>query len=244
MYNKNLTIIITASYIPSHPSIKLIQEVIDSLKLLSLPDDIKIILAHDFSNHPDYIQYLKNITEFVKDKKNFQVVQRTTHGHLVGNVRNALKHVDSEYILLVQHDLKFNKRPIDIMKVVEDMKENPCLKHIRFNKRCNRPTNCDSHFGLFGKEIKAKNFTYTRTNAWSDNNHICPTKYYTDIVMTECRDGKAMEHFLLMKSKNEKIHEKYGTYLFGPVEDRSYINHLDGRRELKHKESVRIDKKK
>jgi len=47
-----------------------------------------------------------------------------------------------------------------------------------------------------------------------------------------------------MKSKNEKIHEKYGTYLFGPVEDRSYINHLDGRRELKHKESVRIDKKK
>ena len=234
MHNKNLSIIITASYIPSHPSIKLIQEVIESLELLNLPNDVLVILAHDFSDESNYIEYLKKLDEYIKGKNNlkFKIVVRKSHGHLVGNVRNALKHVDTEFVLVIQHDLKFNKRPIDIMKVVEDMRINKELKHIRFNKRCNRPTNADSHFGLFGKEIQSQNFTYTRTNAWSDNNHICPVDYYREIVMKECNDGKPMEYFLLLKSKNEKIHKKYGTYLFGPVEDRSYIKHLDGKHSL------------
>ncbi len=211
MYNKDLSVIITASYIPSHPDIKLIKEVIESLVLLNLPKDTLIVLAHDHSKNPDFNQYLKNLKNFVRHDPNFKIVVRRTHGHLVGNIRNALQYIESEFVLVIQHDLKFNKRPIDIMKIVADMKKHPELKHIRFNKRCNRPTNCDSHFGLFGKEIKCQNFTYTRTNAWSDNNHICPTKYYRDIVMKECNDGKPMEYFLLLKSIDEETHKIYGT---------------------------------
>lgn len=235
MFNKDLSIIITASYIKSHPEIRIIKETIESLQLLSLPKDTLVILAHDFSDNPNYILYLKNLRDYIKDQPNLTISLRETHGHLTGNVRRALKLVKSEFVLVMQHDLKFHKRPIPIMNVIEDMRENPCLKHIRFNKRCNRPTNCDSHFGLFGKEIKAKNFTYTRTPAWSDNNHICPTKYYNEVVMKICKNGKPMEQFLLTKSKNEKIHEKFGTYLFGPIEDRAYIRDLDGRREFVHK---------
>jgi len=230
MYNKDISIIITASYIPSHPNIKIIQETIESLHLLNLPKNTLIILAHDFSKHPDFIEYLNNLEEYVKDKKYLKIVVREDHGHLTGNVRNALQYVHSEFVLVMQHDLKFNKRPIDIPKVIEDMKEHPELKHVRFNKRCNRKTNCDSHYGLFGKEIKCNNFTYTRTNAWSDNNNICPTKYYNEFVMKKCKDGQPMEEFLLLKCKNEKAHLQFGTYLFGPVEERSFIKHLDGKK--------------
>ena len=229
MFNKDLSIIITASFIPSHPNIKIIKEVIESLSLINHPTNTKIILAHDYSNHPDYLKYLDNIEEYIKDNKYFKLVVRSNHGHLVGNIRNALQHVDSEFVLIIQHDLKFNKRPIEIMNIIKDMIENPELKHIRFNKRCNRKTNCDSFYNLFGLEIKGRYYTYTRTNAWSDNNHICPTSYYKNIIMKECSDGKPMEQFLLLKSKNEKAHSKYGTYLFGPVEDRAYIKHLDGK---------------
>ncbi len=229
LFNKDLAIIITASYIPSHPDIRIIREVIESLELINYPPDTLIILAHDWDSNPDYYEYFKNLTEFIKDKRNFKIVFRKKHGHLTGNIRNALEHVKSEFVLVLQHDLKFNKRKFDIMKIIQDMKLHPELKHIRFNKRSNRATNCDSYYNLFGKEIKCNNYTYTRTNAWSDNNHICPTNYYRDFVMKVCKDGRPMEKYLLLKTKNEKDHLITGTYLFGPVEDKSYIKHLDGR---------------
>ena len=46
-------IIVTASYIPSHPSIKLIKKAIYSLHYLNYkgPKKVNVILAHDYSNN-------------------------------------------------------------------------------------------------------------------------------------------------------------------------------------------------
>ena len=54
--DNELTVILTASYIPSHPKILLIREVIESLKLIEYKnstvfDKCKIILAHDHNNN-------------------------------------------------------------------------------------------------------------------------------------------------------------------------------------------------
>ena len=47
-------------------------------------------------------------------------------------------------------------------------------------------------FKIYGKQIKVINYTYTRTNVWSDNNHLCKTNYYKKIIK-KCRDGCFME---------------------------------------------------
>ena len=111
------------------------------------------------------------------------------------------------------------------------MDENDNIKYVRFNKRKNIKAGFDALNHLFGLQVKQENYTYTRTPAWSDNNHLCLTRYYTDIVMKECPDGcAAMEQSLHGKNKNEEIHNKYGTYLFGKLNHPQVINHTDGRK--------------
>ena len=46
-YNTLLTVIITSSYVKSHPETTLLDKVINSLNLINLPKNTKIILAHD-----------------------------------------------------------------------------------------------------------------------------------------------------------------------------------------------------
>ena len=107
--------------------------------------------------------------------------------------------------------------------------KNDNIKHVRFNRRKNIKAGFDSINNLFGLQVKQKNYTYTRTPGWSDQNHLCLTSYYTNIVMNECSDGKFMEVQLHGKNKNEEIHKKYGTYLFGELNNPQVIKHTNGR---------------
>lgn len=135
-----LTVIITASTIPSNPSIKIIKETIESLKHLGT-QDFSVILAHDCPPIPNerYNQYLINLRDYVEklaDANRYKIVVRETHGCLTGNIRYAISKVDpsTKYILIVQHDLPFI-RSLKIDQVISDMQINPILKCIRFNKR-------------------------------------------------------------------------------------------------------------
>lgn len=226
-----LTIIITTNFIPSHPKIKLIQETIESLQLINMPHDTEIILAHDYDNHINYIKYFEKLNEYIKSYSNIKIIKRKDHGHLTGNIRNALQYVNSKYILVIQHDLPFIKM-FDIQKVIHDMEENDNIKYVRFNKRKNIKEGFDALNNLFGLQVKQENYTYTRTPAWSDNNHLCLTGYYIDIVMKECQDGCPMEKILHGKNKNEEMHNKYGTYLFGELNHPQVIKHTDGRKTI------------
>lgn len=224
----SLSIIITASYIKSHPSIVFIKSVIESLKYINI-DNVPIILAHDYNNKEEYIEYLNNLEDYVRDKSNITIIKRDTHGCLTGNIRNAFNYVSTKYVLILQHDLPFI-RELDIYRVIEDMKANPLLKHVRFNKRANIKVMFDAQNDLFGEQQKGINYSYTRTPCWSDQNHICETEYYRDIVLKECTDGTFMEHILIKKSKTEEIHKKYGTYIFGALNEPAYIIHTDARK--------------
>ena len=225
------SVIITASFIKSHPSIDFIKCVIESLKFIHMDKDTQIILAHDYSDDIRFTQYLENLEKYVSQFENIQIVVRNSHGHLTGNVRNAFRFINTEYVLIIQHDLPF-VRDFEINKVIEDMKNNPELKHIRFNKRANVKLASDALNDLFGKQVESKNYIYTRTPSWSDQNHLCRSEYYRDIILKECNDGRFMESYLISKSKTEEIHNKYGTYIFGGLNEPRYIKHIDGRNNL------------
>lgn len=222
------TVIITASFIPSHPSTKIIKETIDSLKYISKNQNFSIILSHDFSENPQYIEYLNNLKIYYKDNERISIYVRETHGHLVGNIRNVINYVTTRYILVVQHDLPFIKE-FDIEKIIIDMDEQPAVKCLRFNKRHNLKRGIDKISYIFGHQTVCKNYTYTRTPGWSDNNHLCSTDYYKNVVLVECRDGTAMEHTLAKRSKTKPGHRKYGPYIFGPNGHEPMIKHIDGR---------------
>ena len=226
----SFSVIVTCSYIKSHPSIKLVKRVIESLNKTGIKKNTPIILSHDYSDNPNYELYLKNLNDYIENKPNIKIVRRETHGHLVGNIRNAFNYIYTEYVLIVQHDFEFIRK-FYIKKIIEDMQNNVKVKHIRFNKRITKsePRNMDRKRGkgyvTFGDQLKCKNYTYTQTPGWSDNNHLVASSYYREIILPKCKDGKPMErHF-----KCEKDHSKYGTYIFGKINDYPYILHLDGR---------------
>jgi hypothetical protein len=176
------------------------------------------------------MKYLENLKEYILDKTNIQIVVLNSHGHLTGSVRNAFNFITTEYVLIIQHDFPFI-RDFEIEKVIQDMKINLELKYVRFNKRANTKVGWDALNDLFGKQIISQNYTYTRTPNWSDNNHLCRSDYYRDIILKECNDGKPMEAYLYYKSKTEEIHNKYGTYIFDEIDKPAYIKHIDGRNE-------------
>lgn len=224
----SLTIVVTCSFIPSHPSIQIVKGLLESLQYTNCDPSTPIILAHDYNNNPMYKKYLDNLHEYTKNRYNIQIVVRENHGCLTGNVRNALQYVKTEFMLLLQHDLPFTRVLPDIYKVMADMRANPSLKHVRFNRLVNTHNMYDK-FYLFGKQVSGPNYSYTRTPGWSDNNHLCLTSYYNDLIMKECPDGTFMEGHLYWKIHNEESHEKYGTYLFGPLDEPPYTGHSDGR---------------
>ena len=224
------SIIITSSYIISHPSIDIIKETIESLKYINMKKGTKIILAHDYHYNDDYYKYLDTLNNYIKDNDDIEIIVRSDHGNLTGNIRNSINYINTKYILVIQHDLPFIDY-FDINKVIEDLEINKNIKHVRFNKRKNTKDGFDNKVDndLFGLNIKSKNYTYTRTPGWSDNNHLCLTDYYKNIVLKEVNDGEFMEKILNDKITSKEKHDKYGTYLFGPVNHKQMIKHTDGR---------------
>lgn len=228
--NDDLTIIITASVIPSHPDITIIKETMKSLDLLNHKNS-KIILAHDYSDKKEYKEYLKNLENYIKNMDNVQIVVRDDWGHLTGNIRNAIKYVKTRYILVIQHDLPFIKE-VDIHKVIEDMKTTPELKSIRFNKRNNNKIlgweKEMNYNNLYNKIQFKKNYSYISTPNWSDQNHLTTKKYYQDIVFKISKNKSFMEDSLKNIKRDDKYLEKFGTFIFGDINEKAYIKHLDG----------------
>ena len=228
--NDDLTIIITASVIPSHPDITMIKETMKSLDLINHKNS-KIILAHDYSDKKEYKAYLKNLENYVENMENVQIVVRDDWGHLTGNVRNAMKYVKTKYILLVQHDFPFIQA-VDIHKIIEDLKSTPELKYIRFNKRNNNQiSGWEKEFNynnLYNKYQVNKNYSYISSPNWSDNNHICSTEYYNNVILKISKDKTAMENNLKNIKRDNKFMNKFGPYIFGDLNQKAYINHLDG----------------
>ena len=113
------------------------------------------------------------------------------------------------------------------------MKNDPKLKHVRFNQRKNTQVRVDAYpkegRWMYGKKLTSINYDYIRTPGWSDQNHLCRTDYYHNLILKECTDGCFMENIIDRRQKTEEIHNIYGTYIFGIVNDGQMINHLNGR---------------
>ena len=80
MKNNNLSVIITASYIQSHPSIELIKETIESLKFIN-KKDIDVLITHDYSNEKDYQTYLNKLEQYTKtlEYENIKLFSKSMH---------------------------------------------------------------------------------------------------------------------------------------------------------------------
>jgi hypothetical protein len=148
---------------------------------------------------PAYLEYLANVQLLLPaasacTKLALRLLVRATNGRLAGNLAFAMSFVTTPYVLKVEHDHPF-ARSIDIMSVVADMRADPRLKYVRFNRRENVRVRCDNGdyfrsspydqglakalWGSFAprRDVAMAN-NYTRTACFSDMNHLTLTAYY------------------------------------------------------------------
>jgi hypothetical protein len=226
---QNYTILITSSPIPSHPSIHFMFSVLQSLYkfLTPSPKNCPLLLVHDMCKEEEkcgkYWEYLSQLKSFLNRTglMNVMVIFRQGEGlrGLTGNLKNGFRFVNTETVLVLQHDLPF-ARPVPTLSIVDDMRRYSALQHIRFNKRDNIQAGYERS-ARFGAQLHSFNGNnYTFSGRYSDQNHFSTRSFYIRHILERCPDNKFMEDCHMWND---------GAWLYGAVGEKQYITHTLGR---------------
>jgi hypothetical protein len=245
---KDITVLVSASYLDSHPEITFIKEVVESLTLTGIPEDTQIILSHDKikpgiegfeDKEKAYEEYFKNLQEYAANSKfkNIEILKAPEWGHLTRTLKYAVSQVKTKYMLVLQHDIHI-RREIPVLKMLDLMEKYEHIKHLRFNVRRNHPTFMwwDGYKGgktLFAEE-EYDGVKLCVTPAWSDQNHLATKEYYENIVFPDCTnpDGELIYDFMenRLNGMCHHNHSRYGTYIYGEYGAPRTSRHSDGRK--------------
>ena len=243
-----LTVIISGSYLDSHPNITFMQEVIESLELSGIPQDTRLILSHDKikpgaegidEKEKAYQEYFRNLEEYTKSVKfkNITISQAPEWGHLTRTLKYAVSQVTTKYMLILQHDIHI-RREIPVLKMIGLMEKYKHIKHLRFNVRKNHPTFMwwDGYQGgetLFNEE-EYDGTKVCVTPAWSDQNHLATKEYYENVVFPDCTNPEGELIYDFMENRLNGLchhnHARYGTYIYGEYGALRASRHSDGRK--------------
>jgi hypothetical protein len=251
--NKNdVTIIIPTSYIPSHPSIKIIETTINNARF-HFPNS-KIILQIDGmrseqSNYEkDYNEYKNKVLwKCLYEWKNILPIVFDEHSHQSTMMKKTIDLVKTPLIFYIEGDFSLRiDRDIDWNKCFNMFKYNKA-NTIRFYLRERIPQ--DQAYMMCGQEDG-----FMKTVQWSQNPHLSFTNYYKDIVLPsigernyiedefhgkvqfDCRcvpnDKRNLEATYVFKIKNWEAHKIF-IYCPGDGQNLSRVLHLDGRQNTK-----------
>lgn len=240
---------VNSSLIPSHPSNALIKRTLESLEHLGLGPQTPILVVQDAlppgpksdRHQLAYRRYLDSLKDFKETWRSLRVLELAQWGHINGALREAMKWVNTEFVLVIQHDLEF-VRDVDLLSLVRAMNLHPQIGHVRFNKKPRTIIDWDAEYEYRNKirsrrdfiqevEISDGNVVHhlVRTLAWSDNNYLCRKSYLTEIVFALTGKMKVPPEHVLNPLGTPSNHRILGTYIYGQIDEPPFISHLDGR---------------
>ncbi len=247
-----LTIITTTSPIASNPSTEIIEQSIKSLsKVEALIPCKKIIVfdgIRDQDEHgycrknieqirKDYDQFKKNMTALTEDTSNphFQntrLLFLPEFKHQAWALQEAMKHVDTPYVYLHQHDIIII-REFDAAGIVYSMECNPQIKLVR---ACNGENEPNDYDGPVDECVEGGSFVpLVRSFRFADAEQFTTVKYYEDMVFPRVKGHGFSEYWVMepnfkqMQQEIIKNHSLWGTYIYGRLKEPTCLKHLDGR---------------
>jgi hypothetical protein len=231
------TVIITSSLIPTHPSIRMINETVDSIRemISGLAYSTPILISVDGRkeyNKEDVERlqkYVENLRIRFRHDPYVTILNNYQFGHISNSIRVALPMVETEFIHVVQHDFKFIK-PINHAALVGVMREKPDqIRIIRFNK-WQRPADKLDGCAVYNQFDSEKYGLNLALAHWSDNNHFTTKKYYEQVLedigpVPRPIEAPMMNNPILNASSDCTYSRQYlYNWKQGP-----FIEHLDGR---------------
>eukprot|EP00980_Cylindrotheca_fusiformis_P023277 scaffold10313_cov138-Cylindrotheca_fusiformis.AAC.2 len=248
------TVIVTTNWMPALPSTKMIDSVINSLHFLQgLPSDAPLIIAadgpyegatrYDSVRSVDMRAYVRALESKYGNSNNNShhttIISSSKKIMLVGNMKRALRRVQTEFILVLQHDLPFINE-VNHTALIEIMHTHPEVRLVRFPTT--RVLSRKRDTGVCNEdEIEfhdANGIGLTKTHVWSDRNHLTRKSYYDEMFQLPGWEGIRAMEFHMSKFGAENC-SYWGTYLYGHKGQYPTIFHLDGRRDGEYRTSTR-----
>jgi len=180
----SISVILTTNLIASSPSTALLKYCIQSLEYLDVPAAPLVVAVDGSSEITRLNVYVANVQQLCAAliRPCSVIVAPQTVG-LIVNIDQAIRHVTSDYVLIMQHDLPFIQHA-PLPSILAAMERNRYTADVRhFIRRV-----CFKwHGGLeggndtcYGKgNIEEGGHIFVRTPVWSDRNHIALRSYYT-----------------------------------------------------------------
>jgi hypothetical protein len=248
MQISDVTIVIPTSYIPSHPSTKVIEETIKNTRF-HFPDN-EIILQIDgmrqeqIMYEKEYIEYKNKVLwKCLHEWENVLPIIFDKHSHQSTMMKKTIDLVETSLILYIEGDLPLRiDRSIEWQKCF-DMLGNDEAYTIRFYLREEIP---EEHMHMMCGEYNG----FMKTVQWSQNPHLSLTNYYRNVILPNIKDrnyiedefyGKAQtecEYFpgeniikeepYVFKIRNWEAHKMFIYYPDNGI-NMSRVIHLDGR---------------
>ena len=193
-------IIITSSWVQTHPTLYFIDTVIDSLKnLQGLSSRAPIYIAVDGlrttkdMSHIEQSKRLEQLDKYVEmlhlkydNQTNIHIVVSMAHKHISGNVQKLLRLIEShhpniKYLYYLQHDFSF-KVAINhtaLILTMEEHEDDVNIIRFLFRKSLARiqKSRCKDM-----RDIQTNGLHLLSTNAYSDNNHLANFEYYKSLI--------------------------------------------------------------
>jgi len=195
---------------------------------------------------PQLINYITPLTKIIR------IQQRVGFGFAV---KEALKQIDTPYVIIIQHDLKFQTE-IDLPKIIYTMETySDRIKYIGFAtnhvtsyaRRCKDPSlprilSPDPSFPI----------PLIPLFFWYDKTHIASVSHYLKLVFgrgSVINNGDFIEdkfgHVQLqdIKEHGMEVHSKYGTWMYFPKDEDREREEMEKKLKKKLKKEKKIKKK-
>lgn len=184
-----VTVIVTTSPIPSHPSMVVLTETLESV-WHHLGHDVRVVIACD-GVRPEqkdledaYWAYVRDVAWHCEHVwRNCLPVVSGVHVHQAGATREALKFIDTDVILFMEHDTPLStaaEETIDWPRCI-DLIGYGSLDVLRFSHEASiHPEH--EHLMLDRDTIGMAGVPLRRTVQWSQRPHLARTAYYREVL--------------------------------------------------------------
>lgn len=262
--SRETAIIIPTHLVPSHPSLHLLMEVMNSIdKYISglhpkapiiitvdnLMDNSKrnrakngLFLLDNEENRKKQELYVEALHKKFADNHRITTLVSEKGVGLAKNLGKAIDilHQDTKYMYIVQHDLPFIKM-VNHTAIVKTTKEYPDLiRIIRFNLY----GAVHSNYGCSIPDIHANGITLKKYSKWSDQNHFASVEHYKRDVIPATKNANKVfpeARLQVMASKNCTY---YGPFYY--YDEKKYggpwYKHLDATERYGARLAARIER--
>ena len=250
-------IIITSSWIPSHPSTLMVEMVVNSIDLMitSLHPSTPIFITIDQFHLDGDIEQIQNrshsLDQHVLNLYNIYLINPRVHilpfmahSHVGGSVAKAMDIIErhfpsTRYLYYLQHDYYFVKE-VDHTALIHAMETHDSINYVFFRnekrllariKPCGEEKSIE-YLDNVNNQTAAASISTKRllipTATYTDNNHLVRFKWYKDTIASMISLARFPENPLQKKAMGECISGRsMGLYVYN---ENHVIEHLDGRK--------------